>query len=63
VDPSGIFLHRLYQDSCNKVQLAEENIDDFVKDLGRLGRDLSRVVYVDCKAFTFWVNPDNGMLI
>ena len=40
--------------------MEEENIDDFVKDLGRLGRDLKRVVYVDCKAFTFWVNPNNG---
>jgi TFIIF-interacting CTD phosphatase-like protein len=60
VDPSGVFKHRLYQNSCNKVILEEENIDDFVKDLGRLGRDLNRVIYIDCKAFTFWVNPNNG---
>ena len=38
----------------------KENIDEFVKDLDWLGRDLDRLVYIDCKPFNFWPNPDNG---
>ena len=41
--------------------MEEENIDDFVKDLDRLNRNLKRLIYVDCKAITFWPNPDNGL--
>lgn len=63
VDPKKVFKHRLYQDSCDKVILEEENIDDFVKDLDRLNRDLKRTIYVDCKAITFWPNPDNGEIL
>ena len=51
----------MYQDSCNKIVHEEENIDDFVKDLDRLGRDPSRYVYIDSKAFAFWLNPENGL--
>ena len=62
VDPDKVFKHRFYQDSCDKIVLEEEQIDDFVKDMGRLNRDLKRLIYIDCKAFTFWVNPNNGIL-
>ena len=63
VDPDKIFKHRLYQDSCNKIILEDENVDDFVKDLDLLNRDLDRMIYVDCKAITFWPNPDNGNIL
>jgi RNA polymerase II subunit A small phosphatase-like protein/CTD small phosphatase-like protein 2 len=39
----------------------EENIDDFLKDLERLNRDIKRVVYIDTKPISFWMYPNNGI--
>jgi len=55
-----VFKHRIYQENCSRIVYAEEDVYDFVKDLNRLGRDLSRTVLVDAKPFVFWPNPDNG---
>ena len=38
----------------------EENIDDYMKDLERLGRKMDKLVYIDSKPVAFWCNPDNG---
>ena len=36
-------------------------MDEFVKDLGLLGRDMSKVVYIDSKPMSFWLYPENGL--
>jgi TFIIF-interacting CTD phosphatase-like protein len=41
----------------------EEEIDDFVKDLNRLNRDLKKLIYVDSKPLAFWLHPNNGLLL
>jgi TFIIF-interacting CTD phosphatase-like protein len=61
VDPGNkVFKHRVCQESCNRVEHGEEEVDTLVKDLGLLGRDLARVVLVDSKPFSFWSHPDNA---
>jgi len=35
----------------------ESDIDEYVKDLALLGRDMSRVVYIDSKPMSFWLYP------
>lgn len=62
VDPDyKVFKHRLYQDSCNFVNQEEEELQEFVKDLDWLGRDIKRTVLIDPKPFSFWCNPDNSI--
>ena len=39
----------------------ESDIDEFVKDMNLLGRDMSRVVYIDCKPMRFWLCPRNSI--
>jgi len=64
IDPDkSVFKHRIYQEACSRIVYAEEDVYDFVKDLNRLGRDLSRTVLIDAKPFVFWPNPDNGLPI
>jgi len=58
-----VFKHRIYQDGCSRIAYAEEDVYDFVKDLDRLGRDLSKTVLIDAKPFVFWANPDNAVPI
>ena len=58
-----MFKHRIYQEGCSRIAYAEEDVYDFVKDLDRLGRDLSRTVLIDAKPFVFWANPDNGKFV
>ena len=37
--------------------------NDFVKDLNRLGRDLSRIIIVDNMEQNYKLQPDNGITI
>ena len=61
VDPEKkVFKHRIYQADCDRVEYKDEEVDTLVKDLGVVGRDLSRVVLVDSKPFSFWSHPDNA---
>jgi TFIIF-interacting CTD phosphatase-like protein len=39
----------------------KENIDDYFKDINLLNRDLSKIVYVDTKAVSFWPHPENSV--
>ena len=34
-----------------------------MKDLNLLGRDLSRVIYIDSKPMSFWLQPENGLCV
>lgn len=62
IDPDHeIFKHRIYQEGCNFVEHEDEDLQEFVKDLDWLGRDLKRTVLVDSKPFSFWCNPDNSI--
>ena len=56
-----IFPHRLYQESCNKLEYAKEDLKELVKDLEWLDRDMKRTLLLDTKPLAFWCNPDNGM--
>lgn len=57
LDPCGRMSMRLYRDSCSVVDGL------FLKDLGKLNRDLSRVVLVDNSPVSLLVNPDNSILV
>eukprot|EP00744_Colponema_vietnamica_P004944 GILI01007312.1.p1 GENE.GILI01007312.1~~GILI01007312.1.p1 ORF type:complete len:591 (+),score=119.68 GILI01007312.1:311-2083(+) len=57
IDPKGFISHRLYR------QHAIPYGSIFVKDLSRLGRDLSRVIIVDNVAENFQLQPLNGIMI
>lgn len=41
--------HIFTQDQCNLLELEEEGIEGYFKDVDRLGRDLKRLIYVDGK--------------
>ncbi len=63
IDPTRKIKHILTQEHCNRIVEEESDIDEYVKDLNLLGRDLSKVVYIDCKPMSFWLHPDNGPLL
>ena len=52
-----IFDHRLYRIHTIIIN------NDFVKDLSRLGRDLSRVIIVDNMGQNYKLQPNNGITI
>ena len=59
IDPTGSSIHhRLYRQACVKTP-----IRDHVKDISRLGRDLSATVIVDNNPFSFLLQPHNGIPI
>lgn len=59
IDPAGDSIHhRLYRQACVKTP-----IRDHVKDISRLGRDLSATVIVDNNPFSFLLQPHNGIPI
>lgn len=59
IDPQKLIKHVITQEHCSRVVDEEEGIDEFLKDLSLLGRDLSRVVYFDSKVLSPWLQPDN----
>ncbi len=54
---SAVIRHRLYRESCLYLQGL------YVKDLGRLGRDLSQTLIVDNSPASFLLQPDHGVQI
>jgi len=58
LDPEGRIHHRLYREST-----VTHKGQPFVKDLTKLGRDMSRIVLVDNNPYAMIANPDNGMPI
>lgn len=58
IDPLNHITARLYRDSTSECQGT-----NFVKDLSRLGRDLTRVVLVDNNLLSFIACPNNGLPI
>jgi len=65
IDPQKKIKTILTQEHCDRFIYKDEgdDIDEFVKDLGLLNRDLSRVVYIDSKPLAFWLYPNNGLLL
>ncbi|KAF5760879.1 putative protein-serine/threonine phosphatase [Helianthus annuus] len=57
LDPDGLISHRLYRNSCKKFSRS------FVKDLWNLGRDLTKVVIVDDKPYSYILQPENAIPI
>lgn len=55
LDKWGVFRARLFRESCVFYR------GNYVKDLGRLGRDLHRVVIVDNSPASYIFHPDNAV--
>lgn len=63
LDKDGKVPVRFTQENCSNILYEEEDIDEYVKDLNLLGRDMRRVVYLDSRAFGYWMEPDNCMVV
>jgi CTD small phosphatase-like protein 2 len=57
IDKNKYISHRMYR------QHASPNGQVFIKDLSRIGRDLSKSIIVDNVAENFQLQPDNGIFI
>ncbi len=57
IDPNKYISHRMYRQHASPHGMV------FVKDLSRIGRDLSKVIIVDNVAENFQLQPDNGIFI
>ena len=57
LDKNGYCQHRLFREHCTLVHPV------YIKDLKRLGRDLKDVIIVDNCAYSYWLNPENGLPI
>ena len=57
LDKDKMIHHRLYRQHASPKGLV------FLKDLDRLGRDISKVIIVDNVAENFMLHPDNGIFI
>ncbi|KAL3231820.1 hypothetical protein MRX96_023249 [Rhipicephalus microplus] len=55
LDKWGVFRARLFRESCVFYR------GNYVKDLGRLGRDLRRVVIIDNSPASYIFHPDNAV--
>lgn len=55
LDKWGVFRSRLFRESCVFYR------GNYVKDLGRLGRDLHKVVIVDNSPASYIFHPDNAV--
>ncbi|KAL1425456.1 hypothetical protein MTO96_003534 [Rhipicephalus appendiculatus] len=55
LDKWGVFRARLFRESCVFYR------GNYVKDLGRLGRDLHRVVIIDNSPASYIFHPDNAV--
>ncbi|KAK8618522.1 hypothetical protein V6N13_132511 [Hibiscus sabdariffa] len=58
LDPKGLISHRLYRDSCQKLEKMK-----FTKDLSMIGRELGNVVIVDDIPRMYCLQPENGIPI
>ncbi|KAK8485687.1 hypothetical protein V6N13_023563 [Hibiscus sabdariffa] len=58
LDPKGLISHRLYRDSCRKLDKK-----NFAKDLSKIGRELGNVVIVDDIPMMYCLQPENGIPI
>lgn len=61
IDPTRKIKHIFTQEQCDRIVEEEGDIDEYVKDLALLGRDMSKVVYIDSKPMSFWLYPENGL--
>eukprot|EP00299_Pterocystis_sp_00344_P010777 c4906_g1_i1.p1 GENE.c4906_g1_i1~~c4906_g1_i1.p1 ORF type:complete len:270 (+),score=38.78 c4906_g1_i1:48-857(+) len=55
LDPNHVISHRLFRDSCVPYAGA------FVKDLSRLGRDLSKIIIIDNAPSAYMFQPNNAL--
>ena len=51
------FKKRLYRENCVLIGAA------YVKDISKLGRELSKVIIIDNDLACFYLQPENGILI
>ncbi|KAI1285704.1 Carboxy-terminal domain RNA polymerase II polypeptide A small phosphatase 1 [Halotydeus destructor] len=55
LDKTGVFKSRLFRESCHFYR------GNYVKDLGRIGRDLHKVIIVDNSPASYIFHPDNAV--
>lgn len=55
LDKCGVFKSRLFREACVFYR------GNYVKDLGRLGRDLNSVIILDNSPASYMFNPDNAV--
>ncbi|KAJ3442527.1 nuclear lim interactor-interacting factor-related [Anaeramoeba flamelloides] len=59
IDPENSFIsHRLYRDSCKKLEGSY-----FVKDLSLLGRKLEKCIIIDDQPYSYHLQPENAIPI
>ncbi|KAJ1677828.1 hypothetical protein EV182_005350, partial [Spiromyces aspiralis] len=57
LDTTRVVKHRLFRDSCNLHN------GNYVKDLSRLGRDVSQTIIIDNSPASYAFHPDNAIAI
>ena len=57
IDPEKFGRHRLYRDSCEKVD------GSYVKNLGLINRDLENMIIIDNSPIAYSLHPDNAVPI
>lgn len=62
IDPEGWVKHRLYRHHC-LIQETEDEGRMYIKDLGYLGRELSKTIIIDNLLESFLNNQENGILV
>lgn len=62
IDPDNTFVHILTNEDCDKIIYQPEDMDEYVKDLERLNRNMKKLVYIDSQPISFWTAPDNGKI-
>jgi len=55
LDKSNVFRDRLFREACSYHR------GNYVKDLARLGRDLTKVIIIDNSPASYLFHPDNAV--
>lgn len=62
IDPKReVFSHALYQNACYTLEIPDEDVYQYVKDISRFqNRNLRRSILMDPQLTNFMLTPDNG---
>jgi RNA polymerase II subunit A small phosphatase-like protein len=57
IDPLKTIRHRLFREHCSN------HLGNYVKDLSKLGRDLTQIIIIDNSAVSYLFQPQNALAI